>query len=258
MDAWLIFVTGLLSSFHCVGMCGAIVVAYSTQPHLAEVKPQAHGIAIAVRAGIFASLPSHLVYNFGRVLSYTMLGGLIGVVGGTLGSIQQVGNYVSTIGGVAMVIAGVWLLRIIPLGVSASNKPGLLRRLHLKTIGKLLTLQSLESKFYIGLFTPFLPCGLLYVMFIKAAAAGSFAAGAMTMLLFGLGIVPALVLTGLVSSFMGVKLRAIGDKLAAVTIGLMGVIMILRGLNVDLPWLHWLHEGPQHIPEGSPQPMHHH
>jgi len=85
--------------------------------------------------------------------------------------------------------------------------------------------------------TPLLPCGLLYSAFIIAAASGSAFNGAATMALFGIGIVPSLVIVGFVSTFFRFRLRTWGDKLAAATIVMMGIMMLMRGLGLPLPWM---------------------
>ena len=101
--------------------------------------------------------------------------------------------------------------------------------------GSLIAQKGLESKFYIGLLTPLLPCGLLYSMFLKAASSASILDGALIMACFGAGIVPALVVTGFASSYFGNRLRVWGDKLAAITVLLMGIVLLVRALGVHVP-----------------------
>lgn len=222
-DLWLSFLTGLAGSLHCVGMCGPIVLAYAAQ-HL-----KGNG-----RSG--GAFSSHLAYNFGRVLSYTIVGGIVGFVGGGLHALQGVGVWFSSIAGMIMILFGIGLLRIVPwlhmfseppLGQEARN---VLFRLYRASFGALVTSPGLESKFSIGLLTPLLPCGLLYSMVVKAASTGSFLSGASTMFFFGLGIVPTLLLTGLVSSYVSQRVRVWGDKIAALTVLLMGVMLIARAM----------------------------
>ncbi len=230
MDLWLSFLTGVLGSMHCVGMCGAVVVAYST----GSAKASANSLA---------SVPTHLIYNFGRVLSYTIIGALVGLLGSLISAVQMIGVWFSLVAGSVMVVGGLLMLDFIPrLDVWSGREESWLRKLHLNSISNLISFQSLESKFYVGLLTPLLPCGLLYSMFIRAAASGSTVNGALTMLVFGAGIVPSLLLTGLVSSYVGIRLRYYANKLAAVTIILMGVVMILRGAGIAIPFVHTSHK----------------
>jgi sulfite exporter TauE/SafE len=226
MDYWLAFLAGLFGSMHCVGMCGPIVLGYSTQGNSGD-------------SSLLTHLTAHLAYNSGRVLSYTIVGAFLGFLGGSVTALHEIGYWFSLLLGILLVLAGVSLLRLLPRFSAAAQvnfeqrTRNILFLIYRKTFGALIGQKNLESKFYIGLMTPLLPCGLLYAMFLKAIAAGSFLSGAVTMFLFGVGIVPALVVTGLASSYFGQKLRVWGDKIAAVTILLMGLSLIWRALKVE-------------------------
>ena len=231
MDIALVFLTGFFGSMHCVGMCGAIVAAYSTQS------------GERLKTDRWYALANHLSYNTGRILSYIAVGAVLGAVGGSFGGLKIAAEWFSTFVGALLIAAGVWMLRIIPgmgfageISFDAEKKSPLLN-LYTRTYGLLLQSHTLESKFYIGLLTPLLPCGLLYSAFIMAAASGGAVNGAVIMALFGSGIVPSLVVVGFVSTFFKLRLRLWGDKLAAVTILLMGVMMLLRGVGLPLPWM---------------------
>ena len=233
MNYVLIFLIGFFGSMHCVGMCGAIVAAYSTQPNFQGVS----------RAGTLSQFIKHLSYNSGRVLSYVFVGALLGAFGGGFSGLQSAGEWFSTAAGVLLVLSGIWMMRIFPwMGLKqeislTSEKKSFLLNLYTKTYGALLASPTIESKFYIGLLTPLLPCGLLYSMFVMAAASGSAVNGAVTMALFGCGIVPSLVIVGFVSTFFRFRLRVWGDKLAAIMIVVMGIIMVMRGVGIPMPWM---------------------
>ena len=188
-------------------------------------------------------LLKHLSYNFGRVLSYVFVGALLGAIGGGFSGLQSAGEWFSTAAGVLLLLSGIWMMRIFPwMGFKReisfpSGKESFLRNLYTKTYGALLASPAVESKFYIGLLTPLLPCGLLYSMFVMVAASGNAVNGAVTMALFGIGIVPSLVIVGFVSTFFRFRLRVWGDKLAAVMIVVMGIIMVMRGLGIPMPWM---------------------
>ncbi|MGA9408147.1 MAG: sulfite exporter TauE/SafE family protein [Bacteroidota bacterium] len=232
MDITLVFLTGFFGSMHCVGMCGAIVAAYSTQENFQNRS-----------GGKWNPLLKHLVYNFGRVLSYVFVGALLGAVGGGFSGLKSAGEWFSTAVGALLIVSGIWMMRIFPwMGFKreiafTSEKKSFLLNVYTKTYGMLLASSTVESKFYIGLLTPLLPCGLLYSMFVMAAASGSAVNGAVTMALFGSGIVPSLIIVGFVSTFFRLQLRVWGDKLAAITIVVMGIIMVMRGQGVPMPWM---------------------
>ncbi len=228
MDYWLSFLAGVFGSMHCVGMCGAIVLGYST-----------HGLAD--QKSFFSELTAHVTYNGGRVLSYVVLGGILGGMGASIATLQSVGFWFSLTAGFLLVLMGISLLRIIPtfafpaqLALERTTR-NLFFRLYQALYGSLLARKNLESKFYIGLLTPLLPCGLLYSMLLKAASTASLLSGALTMLFFGAGIVPALVVIGFASSYFGNRLRVFGDKLAAVTVLLMGLVLLARAFGIPFP-----------------------
>lgn len=240
MDLSLSFLAGLLGSMHCIGMCGAVVLAYST----GSSRAAGDRGRVALGSSLLGTLPSHLVYNGGRVLSYTCIGATAGYLGGLLSAIQTIGTLFSVVAGCAMVVAGLLMLDVIPqAGGSSTGGESWLRRFHIHSLAALLSFRTLRSKFYIGLLTPFLPCGLLYSMILQAAGSGGIVNGALTMLVFGAGIVPALLVTGVASAYMGLKLRYYANKLAAMTIIAMGVVMLLRGLGVPVPFGGSAHDG---------------
>ncbi len=239
MDYLLLFLTGFLGSMHCVGMCGAIVVACSTGGN---------------DGGRLLSSLSHVAYNSGRVASYAAIGGAAGFLGRVVGSLQAVGPWLSMVLGALMILSGLFLLDFFRgWSLRQGGKETLLRRLHLRVIRDLLALRTMESRLYIGLLTPLLPCGLLASMFLMAAASGSALHGALTMLLFGAGTVPALFVTGLATSYISTRLRRYAGTLAAATVILMGAAILLRGLGVPMPFMGMSHEGKMENP-----PIHEH
>lgn len=216
-------------------MCGAIVIAYSTQ-------------GIAQGTSRISTFAAHLTYNGGRVLSYVVVGALFGFAGQGMTTLQGIGYWFSLVVGTCLVLAGLVLLKLVPtvrfsetvdLTGAARN---VVERIYRASFGILIAMPKLESKFYLGLLTPLLPCGLLYSMFLKAAGTSNPLEAATMMLLFGLGIVPALVLTGMVGSYVGERVRRWGDRIAAVTILFMGVSLVLRSLGLHFP----LMENHQH------------
>jgi len=236
-DLWLVFIAGLLASFHCVGMCGPIVLAYSLS---------GGGSTKAGPAGI-GLWGLHLAYNGGRFVSYALIGAVAGLLGMVFSWIQVVGEYVSLVGGVLMILAGLALLGLLPMprAFAAGAAGRGLRTIH----GALLQSRTLGSKLLLGLLTPLLPCGILWAMVVKAAATENTVQGALTMGLFALGMAPALVLVGGVSSLVSVRVRKNAERLAAVTVILMGVFLVLRGLHV--PYLSWMGGGAHGGIEGA-------
>jgi len=104
MDFILMFVFGLVSSLHCVQMCGPIVLSYSAA---AGFTPQPLGSGSPLK---FALLPQHLAYNGGRILTYAALGALAGLLGHSvefIGRLAGISKAAMILGGVLMVAAGI-------------------------------------------------------------------------------------------------------------------------------------------------------
>jgi len=217
-----VFLTGLLAGLHCVGMCGAVVLACSF-----------HGAAVAQAQSrwrrIAADVLRHGSYNGGRVASYAVLGALVSAAGLRLTWLRSAGDYVAVASGVVMVVAALAMLGAIPLPSRIAVSGGGLTT-HLQA--KILKGSSPARTLALGLLTPLLPCGLLYGMLARAAAAETIGAGALMMGVFALGTTPSLGALGGISSLCSATMRRRAEQLAAVSIMLMGIVLLLRGLHV--------------------------
>lgn len=178
-----IFLIGLLSGTHCVGMCGGIVSALSVQ--LPQQKP---------------ALSLHLAYNVGRLTSYTLAGAIMGA----LGSLSLLLNHVLPVQMTLYVAANLMLLvmGLYLLGVTGAaafvEKAGkrLWQRIH--PFGKrFLPVRSVSQAVPLGMLWGWLPCGLVYGVLSVALLSGSAWHGALTLLAFGLGTLPNLLLAGM-------------------------------------------------------------
>lgn len=229
IDYSLTFLTGLLTSMHCLGMCGVIILAYSAQPSSGNQTQSK-----------LADLFLHVSYNGGRILSYALLGALVGIIGLTIGWFKGAIDYFSQFSGVVMIVSGFALLGWIPVSprFSFTGSNSILTKIQ----GTLLRKKTLGSKLSLGFLTPLLPCGMLYAMLVKAAATGSALNGALTMGVFAAGMTPALIALGSVSSIVSARFRKGAEQLGAIMIILMGIILLMRGFHV--PFLGWLSSEP--------------
>ncbi|MGO4543990.1 sulfite exporter TauE/SafE family protein [Paenibacillus sp. 2TAB23] len=217
-----IILTGLFSAPHCMGMCGGIVSAVSLNS-TASVKK------------------SMLLYNTGRIVSYALLGGVMG----TVGSFVDVAGRFAGMQGLASIVGGcfllLWLWRRFQLPVMNRLSSFLYKKLvhDAKQSNKHETIHLLATGIAFG----FLPCGLTYAMQMTAASTGSGLTGAAVMALFGLSTFPALALAASVAAFANKKWRRFMREASFVTALAVGVISILRGLAVNgliptiNPWL---------------------
>ncbi|MBK7704623.1 MAG: sulfite exporter TauE/SafE family protein [Acidobacteria bacterium] len=221
MNVWelyVIFALGLVSSLHCVSMCGPIVLSYSL-PLGAKRFPE--------------QILAHLLYNAGRILTYALLGALAGLAGGTVGFVGQLAgieNVAAIVAGGLMVIAGVIMLDLIPSKRLQKLNPLLYTSRLLRPLSKLFSSTAIGSKFPLGIMLGFLPCGLIYAALLKSLATGTAFAGAVTMMAFGLGTAASLLGIGIFSSAFSIKLSRWGSRFAAVSVLLLGLFMVSRGV----------------------------
>jgi hypothetical protein len=212
-DFYLALVLGFVSSLHCVQMCGPVVLTYSVAANSGATRRPMLGL--------------HLAYNAGRTLTYMLLGALAGLAGGAMGWVGQLAgieNTAAIVAGVAMVLTG---FALFGYGVIKWRGFALPNRL-LRPAGKLISSPAAGSKFALGLLMGFLPCGLVYAALLKAIGMATPAGGALTLLGFGLGTSVALVAVGLGSSAATRKIARWGTTFSAVTVTLMGAILIAR------------------------------
>lgn len=206
-----------LGSFgHCVGMCGGIVIAYSSTKIKSEWSKQTQVIA-------------HLLYSFGRVTTYTILGALFGFVGGVVTFDNFTSGIFLLFTGFIMILVGFSLLGKIKfltiLEHSCSKSP-----LYQKTFKSLLNSNSLFSFYLLGMLNGLLPCGFVYVFAITAASTGSVFWGAFVMFIFGLSTIPSLFSLGFfIGLFKQSNLRDLFIKLASILVIAFGIYIAYIG-----------------------------
>jgi sulfite exporter TauE/SafE len=216
-DFSLVLLLGFVSSLHCAQMCGPIVLTYSVAANTNGARRSLLGL--------------HLAYNFGRTVTYMLLGAIAGLAGGTMGFVGHLAgfeNVAAIIAGIAMVLAALILFGFSPLFKSWRGfaMPGRL----LRPAGKLMSSSSVSSKFLLGLLLGFLPCGLVYAALLKAVGAANPLAGALTLLAFGMGTSASLVVVGLGASAATQRVARWGTTVSAFTVLVMGALLIARGV----------------------------
>lgn len=202
-----LFIAGLLTSIHCVGMCGGIMLS-QTVNNESDNKLQ-------------AMMPA-LYYNAGRVISYTVLGGIIGAVGSVFSLSFKSKAAVQIIAALFMIVMGLNMF-----GFS------LFRKLQIKLPHSFCKFKNKSSSpFIVGLLNGFMPCGPLQTMQIFALGTGSPVKGALSMLMFSLGTVPLMLTFGALSGLLSKGYTKRLLKLSGVMIIVLGIIMGNRGLSI--------------------------
>jgi uncharacterized protein len=211
------FTLGLLGSFHCIGMCGPIALSL---PVNSQSRPGA--------------LLSIFVYNCGRALTYSLMGIFFGALGklAFLAGLQQV----------ISIVLGVLILALVLLPKKENrnriHKSVLLFMNNLKIqLGNALKKEGNKSLLSIGVLNGLLPCGLVYIALAGAGATGSALKGALFMLVFGLATFPVMMAVTFFRELISIKLRNKIRSAVPVFISLMAILLILRGLNLDIPYV---------------------
>jgi sulfite exporter TauE/SafE/copper chaperone CopZ len=230
MGYGLIFVVGLLTSLHCIAMCGGIVLSQGIKRSEDESQPASGSRREQVTAGL---LPS-LLYNGGRVVSYTVIGGVVGALGSLFSLSTALKGVMPIVAGAFMLFLGVRMLGIFPrLSRLRIRFPGL-------GAGKARAAASRRGPFVIGLLNGLMPCGPLQTMQVYALGTGSFFAGALSMFLFSLGTVPLLLGFGAIGALLSAKFNRRMLKASGVLVMVLGLVMFTRGMSlfgVGLPSL---------------------
>jgi hypothetical protein len=212
------FSLGFLGSFHCIGMCGPIALALPVQ-HLQGAR----------------RLGGILLYNAGRITTYTLLGLLFGWLGRQfyLGGLQQWLSIV--LGGLLLLMA---VLRYLPgrrFGMAAQF--GKLTAGTRQLLGMLLQRQRFSTLYAIGFLNGLLPCGLVYLGIAGAVATVHIYQGALFMAVFGAGTVPAMAAITASRQLITLQARNRVKRLIPVVIAVMGLLLIVRGMNLGIPYV---------------------
>jgi sulfite exporter TauE/SafE/copper chaperone CopZ len=221
MGYGVLFLVGLLTSLHCVAMCGGINLSQCVG-----------GAPASGSDGAKAKVRPSLLYNLGRVTSYTIIGGIVGAVGSAISFTGWARGLVAVVSGLFMIIMGLSMTGLFPW----INKitPRLPRVFREKT-GKA---GKGRGPYIVGLLNGLMPCGPLQAMQLYALGTGSFIAGALSMLFFSLGTVPLMFGLGAIVTMLGSKFTKKMMKFSAVLVAVLGIVMLGRGLalsGVSLP-----------------------
>lgn len=222
IELWVVFTLGLVSSLHCVQMCGPIVLSYSVA--LDQLK---NG---STRTG--SSVLGHFAYNGGRIITYSLLGAVAGLAGHTVGLVGRLAGVTSTlaiVGGVLMLVAGLVMFGVFPAVQAFGGSFFRITSNFLRPLSRLIASPRASRRFLLGLTLGFLPCGLIYAALLRALATGSALWGAATMAAFGAGTAGALLAVGIFSSAIRSRVSRWGTQLAAVSVMVMGALLIARG-----------------------------
>ena len=212
------FILGLLGSFHCVGMCGPIAFMLPVD-----------------RSSTCKKITQIAIYHFGRLLAYSIIGLVFGLIGKSLyifGFQQQL-----------TIIIGVLMILVVLIPQQTFNKYNFSRPVYRliskvkSALGSAMKKKTMDTFLTIGFLNGFLPCGLVYMALFAAIAGGNALNGILYMAVFGLGTIPLMTTAIYFSQFLKGKARQRIQKAIPVFVILIGALFILRGLGLGIPYL---------------------
>lgn len=213
---WLGLITGLAGSLHCVGMCGPIALSLPLRGN-----------------SMVEKISGGVLYNIGRTVTYGLMGAFFGIIGQ---GFQLIGlqQWISIIMGALMIISVLIPTLFKPL--KSTDILGFTTQVR-KAIQKLFAQRSFGGLFLIGILNGLLPCGLVYVAIASAIGTGDLYISIGFMVLFGLGTLPMMLGINVVGNMLSLTVRKKITKAIPFIIVIIGIIFILRGLSLGIPFL---------------------
>lgn len=212
------FVLGLLGSFHCIGMCGPIAFMLPVD-----------------RTNAYKKVSQIAIYHSGRLLAYSLIGLIFGLIGKSL-SIFGFQQQLSIAIGVLMIV----FVLIPQRTLNHYNVSRPIYKLISKVksaLGSALKKKTADTFLTIGFLNGFLPCGLVYMAVFAAIAGGTALSGSLYMAVFGLGTIPLMTTAIYFSQFLKGTARQKIQKAIPVFVVIIGLLFILRGLGLGIPYL---------------------
>lgn len=212
------FILGLLGSLHCVGMCGPIAFMLPVD-----------------RTNSFRKITQISMYHIGRLLTYAIIGLVFGLIGKSL--------YIFGMQQKLSIIIGVLMIVVVLLPHRWIGKFNLAKPLYKaigfikKRLGQALHKKTADTFLTIGFLNGFLPCGLVYMAVFGAIAMGGYAQGSLYMALFGLGTIPLMTAAIYLGKFLNSTIKQRIQKAIPVFVVIIGVLFILRGLGLGIPYI---------------------
>ena len=210
------FVTGTISSFHCIGMCGPLTFMLPLN-----------------NAGRLDKIRGILLYNAGRISTYTLLGLLLGFIGKRIFFTASEQRISIVIGCMIIVFATYNLLR----KYIAAVRVNMLEQHLQKAMKALLLKRNFASLYFMGMLNGLLPCGMVSLALTAAVATGNVKGGAMFMAAFGSGTLPLMLAFSMFGYMVSLPVRNYIKRLMPVLLFCTGALLILRGLSLGIPYI---------------------
>ena len=215
---WSAVIFGLLGSFHCVGMCGPIAFMLPVD-----------------RTNSTKKVFQIFTYHFGRILAYSLIGLVFGLVGKSLyifGLQQQLSIAI----GVLMIVVVITPTRIFNKYNFSKPVFKLISKVK-SSLGQAFKKKTADTFLTIGFLNGFLPCGLVYMAVFASLAMASALKGSLYMALFGIGTIPLMTSAIYLGKFLNATIKQRIQKVIPVFVVIIGLLFILRGMGLGIPYL---------------------
>lgn len=212
------FLIGLAGSVHCVGMCGPLALAI---PGASKDK----GFTFFLRT---------IAYQISRISGYGVLGLIVGFFSQGM-QFTGVQPYFSLLSGILLLFLG--FFGIIP-EVNAFSKYPIIQHFQVKInriIGTVMTNEHFSTPFVLGFLNAMLPCGMIYIALGTGLSSGNMSEAALYLISFGLGTLPLMFMVSLFGQFLSLQMRRSWQKAIPIIFMISGIILIYKGMNIDLP-----------------------
>lgn len=213
---WSALILGFLGSLHCVVMCGPIALTMPGQKTLNQF------------------LWSRILYNIGRVMTYALIGLILGLIGELVGLSGYQRAFSIILGAIMILLAfslsGLWL-------TAKPNHWMIIWSQKLKSsMKRWIKSNTMGGAVVLGVINGFLPCGLVYVAVIGAIAFADLGNSIQYMVAFGMGTFPAMLAVSLSGRLFNFQLLNI-SRVSNLFVFILGLLLTIRGLNLDIPYL---------------------
>lgn len=212
------FGMGIIGSFHCIGMCGPLALALPLKDD-----------------SLFSKFTGALLYNSGRVVTYSLFGLAAGSIGQSF-SFFGIQQSLSITAGMLILIL-VLMPKIFPGTLKNSNVTGKFFEKIRYTFGQLFFKKNQSALFAIGFLNGLLPCGLVYLAMAGAAATGTIPGAIILMAAFGAGTLPVMWSIAFWGNFIGITMRQRIRKMYPYMMMLMACLLIIRGMGLGIPYI---------------------
>lgn len=215
---WSAIIFGLLGSFHCVGMCGPIAFMLPVD-----------------RSNTSRKLIQIFTYHFGRLVAYSMIGLVFGVVGK--------GLYIFGLQQQLSITMGILMIAIVLIPTKIFNKYNFSKPIYKiiskvkSSLGQALKKKTPDTFLTIGFLNGFLPCGLVYMAVFASLAMGSAFKSSLYMVLFGIGTIPLMTTAIYLGKFLNATVKQRIQKAIPIFVIIIGLLFILRGMGLGIPYL---------------------